>query len=167
MLKESTIFAISVVNFVLLCAGLFRVGKRSISSFFIGRRDSLDKTINASKQLLADAKSKYDERKKSYDSLEAEINTMRLNVSDRSQNESQTMVREAKEYAERMRIAAKRGFDDEIRRGKIAIQEKLLESAFQKAELQLRSGVDAKQRRSLVDLGVSQLANIQRVAEKR
>lgn len=139
--KESPPFIAMIVNFAILVAGYYLLGKRPIAAALQSRRDSIAKQIEEADRMRREA----EERAKIYqaklDRLEDEVRTAREALVRAGEAERDRIVAEAQANAERMRKDADFIVEQEMKQIRQDLWRETLHTAIDAAEELLRRRV--------------------------
>jgi F0F1-type ATP synthase membrane subunit b/b' len=147
-----------VINFGILAAGYYLLGKKPIAAALQNRRDTIAKDIDEANKMLGEAQ----ERAKTYQAklehLEEEVKTARGALVQSGEAERERIVSDAEAKAERMRKDAEFLVDQELKQIRQDLWRETVEAAVSAAEDLLKKRVTtADQERMaedyLADLG--------------
>jgi F-type H+-transporting ATPase subunit b len=154
-----------VINFGILAAGYYLLGKKPIAAALQNRRDTIAKDIDEANKMLGEAQ----ERAKTYQAklerLEEEVKTARAALVQSGEAERERIVGDAEAKAERMRKDAEFLVDQELKQIRQDLWRETVETAVGAAEDLLKKRVTtADQERMaedyLADLGGKKSAPI-------
>lgn len=156
--KENPPFIASIVNFGILVAGYYLLGKKPIVAALQNRRDSIAKEIEDAQKMRREAEARAKIYQAKLDKLEEEMQTAREAFVRAGEAERDRIVAEAKAKAERMRKDAEFLVLQEVKQLRLDLWRDTLDSALGAAAELLKKGVSpADQERLaeeyLVDLG--------------
>ncbi|MDP9000499.1 MAG: ATP synthase F0 subunit B [Myxococcota bacterium] len=156
--KESPPFIATIVNFGILVAGYYLLGKKPIAAALQNRRDSIAKEIEDAQKMRREAEARAKIYQAKLDQLEEETRTTREAFLRTGEAERDRIVAEAQAKAERMRKDAEFLVLQEVKQLRQDLWRDTLETAIAAAAELLQKGVSpADQERLaedyLIDLG--------------
>jgi len=130
-----------LINFAVLAAGYYLLGKKGVSDGLQSRRDTIAKDIEDAQRMKHEA----EERAKVYQDklakLEEEMATARTSLVHAGEAEQERMVREAEAKAERMRKDAEFLVEQELKQIRGDLLREAVETAVRAAEELLKARV--------------------------
>jgi F-type H+-transporting ATPase subunit b len=156
--RETPPFIAMVVNFGILAAGYYLLGRKPIAAALQSRRDSIAKEIEEAQKMRKEAEARAKIYQAKLDTLEEEVRTAREALIRAGEAERDRIVAEAEAKAERMRKDAEFLVLQELKQIRIDLWRDTLDAAVTAAEELLRQRVtQADQERLaedyLADLG--------------
>ncbi len=144
-------FAAMLVNFGILMAGYYLLGKKPIAAALRARRDSIARDIEEAQRMRKEA----EERAKTYqaklDRLEDELKTARDALVRAGEAERDRLVADAEAKAERMRKDAEFLVEQEMKQIRVDLQREAVEAAIAAAEELLKKRVTQADQERIAD----------------
>ena len=148
---ETPPFLAAVINFTILAAGYYLLGRKPIAAALQGRRDSIAKEIEEAQRMRREA----EERAKTYQAklehLQEEVRAARGALARTGEAERDRIVAEADAKAERMRTDATFLVEQEIKQIRQDLWHEALESAVAAAEQLLAQRVTSADHERLAE----------------
>jgi F-type H+-transporting ATPase subunit b len=139
------------VNLVLLLGVLFYFGRKPIGEFFATRRAGIQKELQESSTLLAEAEARNAELQRRLVDLGSEIEGIREEASRRAEEEADRILGDARAAAERIRRDAQAAVEQELRRARTELREEAADLALEIAARKLADQVGESDRERLAD----------------
>ena len=138
---ETPPFIAMLINFGILAAGYYFLGRKPVAAGLKARRDTISKEIEEAQRMKHEA----EERAKTYQSklekLEEELVATRQSLVQAGEAESERIVREAETKAERMRKEAEFLVEQEMKKIREELWRETVEAAVSAAEELLKKRV--------------------------
>jgi F-type H+-transporting ATPase subunit b len=155
---ESPPFVAMVVNFGILVAGYYLLGKKPIAAALQSRRDSIAKEIEEAQKMKREAEDRAKTYQAKLERLEEEVRTAREALLHTGEAERDRIVAEAEGKAERMRRDAEFLVEQELKQIRQDLLRDTLETAVAAAQQLLQSRVTPADQERLAEDYLSQLA---------
>jgi F-type H+-transporting ATPase subunit b len=149
--EETPPFVAMLINFGILAAGYYFLGRKPIAAGLQSRRDTITKDIEEAQRMKHEA----EERAKTYqgklEKLEEELAAARESLLRAGEAESERIVREAETKAERMRKDAEFLVEQELKKLRSELWRDTVEAAVVAAEELLKKRVTAADQERLAE----------------
>ncbi len=145
------------LNLVLLVSAIVYFARKPILAALADRRQAIQKDLESSKELLAQAESRLAEWQARSGRLEAELAEIRDASSRTAEQERSEILEQAHAAAERIRQDATAAVDQELRRARAELSAEAAELAVGLAERMLAEHVAENDQRRLFDEFVERL----------
>ncbi|MGD0529742.1 MAG: ATP synthase F0 subunit B [Polyangiaceae bacterium] len=147
-----------LVNFGILVAGYYLLGRKPVAAALVSRRDTIAKDIDEANKMLAEAEARAKTYQAKLEHLEDEVKTARATLVQAGEAERDRIVTDAEAKAERMRKDAEFLVEQELKQIRQDLWKDTVEAAVSAAEELLKKRVTpADQERMaedyLADLG--------------
>lgn len=147
-----------VINFGILIAGYYLLGKKPVAEALKSRRDTIAKDIEEAHKMLGEAQARAQTYQAKLERLEEEVQMARAALAQAGEAERDRIVSEAEAKAERMRKDAEFQVEQELKQIRLDLWKETVETAVGAAEELLKKRVTmADQERMaedyLADLG--------------
>ena len=161
--RDTPPYLAMLINFGILIAGYYYVGKKPIAAALKSRRDNIAREIEEAQKMRKEAEKRARVYQAKLERLEAEMATTREALVRAGEAERERLVQEAEAKAERMRKDAEFVVEQELKQLRVDLQRDTVEAAIAAAEELLKKRVTpADQERLaedyLADLGRNQAA---------
>jgi len=157
--KETPPFIATLINFGILVAGYYLLGKKPIAAGLQARRDAIAKEIEEAQRMKQEA----EERAKLYqaklEKLEDEVRTAREALVRAGEAERDRIVTDAEAKAERMRKDAEFLVEQELKQMRLDLWREAVEAAVSAAEEMLKKRVTAADQERLAEGFLSELGD--------
>jgi F-type H+-transporting ATPase subunit b len=158
-------FVAMLINFGILAAGYYLLGKKPIAQGLQQRRDRIAKQIEEAANMRREAEARAEVYKDKLAKLEDELKTTREAMVHAGTAERDRLVRDAEAKADRMRKDAEFLIEQELKQIKVELQRETVEAAIAAAEELLKKRITpADQERLaedyLADLGAKDRGSI-------
>jgi F0F1-type ATP synthase membrane subunit b/b' len=144
-------FIAMVINFGILAAGYYLLGRKPIAAALQSRRDTIAKDIEEAQRMRAEA----EERAKIYqaklEKLEEEVELAREGLVKAGEAERDRLLLEAEAKAERLRRDTEFLVEQELKQVRVDLLRETVEAAVAAAEQLLRSRVTAADQERIAD----------------
>jgi F-type H+-transporting ATPase subunit b len=156
---ETPPFLAMLINFGILAAGYYLLGRKPIAAGLVARRDTIAKDIEEAQRMKHEAEARARVYQAKLETLEEELVSTRQSLVNAGEAESERIVKEAEAKAERMRKDAEFLVEQELKQIRGDLWRETVEAAVLAAEDLLKKRVTpADQERLaedyLADLGV-------------
>jgi F-type H+-transporting ATPase subunit b len=139
--KETPPYLAMIINFGILVAGYYLLGKQPIANALQGRRDSIAKDIEEAQRMKVEAESRAKVYQAKLETLEEEVRTAREGLVRAGEAERDRIVAEAEAKAERMHKDAEFLVGQELKQIRQDLLRDTVEAAVTAAEELLRKRV--------------------------
>jgi F0F1-type ATP synthase membrane subunit b/b' len=139
--SETPPFIATIVNFGILVAGYYLLGKRPIAAALKNRRDSISKEIEEAQKMKREAEARAELYQAKLEKLEEEVHTAREALVRAGEAERDRIVADAEAKAERMRREAQFLVEQELKQIRQDLLRDTLEAAIASAEQLLKTRV--------------------------
>jgi F-type H+-transporting ATPase subunit b len=156
--RETPPYVAMLVNFGILIAGYYLLGRKPVAAALVNRRDTIAKDIDEANKMLAEAEARAKTYQAKLEHLEDEVKTARQALVQAGEAERDRIVTDAEAKAERMRKDAEFLVEQELKQIRQDLWKDTVEAAVGAAEELLKKRVTpADQERMaedyLADLG--------------
>jgi F0F1-type ATP synthase membrane subunit b/b' len=149
--KGAPPFVAMVVNFGILAAGYYLIGKKPIAAALQSRRDSIAQEIEEAQQMRREAELRAKTYQAKLDRLEEEVRTTREALLRAGEAERDRLLAEAAAQAERMRRDAEFLVEQEIKQVRQDLFRDTVDAAISAAEELLRKRVTGSDQERLAE----------------
>jgi len=147
-----------VVNFGILVAGYYLIGKKPIAAALRNRRNTIAKDIEEAQRMRREAEKRAKHYQAKLDKLEDELKTARESLVRTGEAEKERIVTEAQAKAERMRKDAAFLVEQELKQIRVDLQRETVEAAIATAEELLKKRVTQADQERLAEDYLADLA---------
>lgn len=140
-----------VANVLLLLAVLIYFARKPVLGYLASRRDTIEKNLESSAQLLAESERKLAEWNRKAAGLDQEAETIRASTLRAAEAERDRILADARVTAERIRQAANAVAERELRTAQESLRREAADLAIELAAKILREQVNDGDRNRLVD----------------
>ena len=144
-------FIAVLVNFGLLAAGYYFLGRKPIAAALQSRRDTIAKEIEEAQRMRAEADARAKKYQAKLEKLEDEMRVARETLVNTGEAEGERLVLEAEAKAERMRKDSEFLIEQELKQVRADLLKETVEAAVAAAEELLKSRVTAADQERLAD----------------
>ena len=150
-------YAIMLLNFGLLIALYYSLGKKPIAAALVQRRASVAKEIEEAQRMKAEAEARAKQYQAKLASLGEELETTRRALVEAGKGERDRIVKEAEEKAERMTKDAVFLLEQEVKQMRQDLVKETVEIAIAVAEEMLKKKITPSDHERLADEYLSEL----------
>jgi F-type H+-transporting ATPase subunit b len=147
-----------VINFGILIAGYYYLGRKPIAAALKNRRDNIAREIEEAQRMRKEAEKRAKLYQGKLERLEAEMEATREGLVRAGEAERERLVLEAEAKAERMRKDAEFLVEQELKQLRVDLQRDTVEAAIAAAEELLRKRVTAADQERLAEDYLADLA---------
>jgi len=140
-----------VVNFAILAAIGFFLGKKPVAEFFSSRKKGIENEINELEQKKADAQKKLLEYQTKFKNLDQESKQIVEDYIQQGEEAKKRIIAEAEAQAEKLEEMAKRSIEQEFKTAKARLQKEIAAKAMEKAAEVIKASITADDQERLVD----------------
>ncbi|MBM4326615.1 MAG: ATP synthase F0 subunit B [Deltaproteobacteria bacterium] len=140
-----------IIDTLVLVALLYYIMRKPLKKFFVDRTDQIEKDLAEAKEQREQAQQTLKEYEAKLAGMEQELEKMRADLSKASELESEKVVANAQRMASSMVEAAKIAAEQEVRKGKAALQAEAVDLAVQMAETLIRQKITAEDQKRMVE----------------
>ncbi len=140
-----------VVNFGILAAIGFFLGKKPVAEFFSSRKKGIENEINELEQKKADAQKKLLEYQAKFNNLDQESKQIVEEYIKQGEEAKTRIIAEAEAQAEKLEEMAKRSIEQEFKTAKARLQKEIAAKAMEKASEVIKASISADDQERLVD----------------
>jgi F-type H+-transporting ATPase subunit b len=163
--RDTPPYLAMLINFAILVAGYYLLGKKPIAAALQNRRDTISKDIDEANKMLGEAKARAQTYQVKLERLEEEVKTARAALVQAGEAERDRIVGDAEAKAERMRKDAEFLVDQELKQIRQDLWRDTVEAAVGAAEELLKKRVTAADQERmaedyLADLGAKKTGPI-------
>ena len=155
---ETPPYLAMVVNFGILVAGYYLIGKKPIASALKSRRDHIAKDIEEAQRMRREAEKRAKHYQAKLDKLEDELKAARETLVRTGEAEKERIVTEANAKADRMRKDAEFLVEQELKQIRVDLQRETVEAAIATAEELLKKRVTQADQERLAEDYLADLA---------
>jgi len=137
------------INFVIFVGLLVYFIRRPLKDFLANRRLTISQQLDESRDMMADAQTRFDEIEERLAAFGDELEEMLQRVREDCATERERSIANAERAAVALKEAAERGVDKELDKAKHELRTETVELAMDLAEQVLRSQVTAEDHRRL------------------
>jgi F-type H+-transporting ATPase subunit b len=148
---ETPPYIAMLINFGILAAGYYLLGKKPIAAGLQARRDTISKEIEDAQRMKREAEARAKIYQKKLETLEDELKAARESLVQAGHAESDRIVREAEAKAERMRKDAEFLVEQELKAIRGQLLRETVEAAVAAAEDLLKKRVTAADQERLAE----------------
>jgi F0F1-type ATP synthase membrane subunit b/b' len=149
--KETPPFIAMLVNFGILAAGYYLLGKKAIASGLETRRDTIAKAIEEAQRMKQEAEARAKTYQAKLERLEEEVRAAREAIVRTGEAERDRIVKEAEAKAERMRRDAQFLVEQELKQIRYDLWRETVETAVAAAEELLKKRVTSSDQERLAE----------------
>jgi F-type H+-transporting ATPase subunit b len=151
-------FLAMLINFGILVAGYYALGKKPIAAALRSRRDRIAKDIEEAQRMRREAEKRAKTYQAKLDKLEDELKVARDALVRAGEAEKERIVTEAQAKAQRMRKDAEFVVEQELKQIRVDLQRETVEAAIATAEELLKKRVTQADQERLAEDYLSDLA---------
>jgi F-type H+-transporting ATPase subunit b len=155
---ETPPYLAMLINFGILVAGYYALGKKPIAAALRNRRNSIAKEIEDAQRMRKEAEKRAKTYQAKLDKLEDELKSAREALVRAGEAEKERIVTEAEAKAERMRKDAQFLVEQELKQVRVDLQREAVEAAIAAAEELLRKRVTQADQERLAEDYLADLA---------
>jgi F0F1-type ATP synthase membrane subunit b/b' len=155
--KEQPPYGVMVLNFAILMAMYYALGKKPVAEALTARRASVAKEIEEAQKMRHEAEARAVKYQEKLRHLEVELGEMRDSLRASGEVERDRIVREAEEKATRMEKDARFLVDQELKQMRGELTRDAIELAVAAAEEMLRKRITSADQERLAEDYLSQL----------
>jgi F-type H+-transporting ATPase subunit b len=155
--KETPPFAAMLINFGILVAGYYLLGKKPIAAGLQSRRDRIAKDIEEAQRMREEAEARAKTYQAKLEKLEDEVRSVREALLRAGEAERDRIVKEAETKADRMRRDAEFLVEQELKQIRQDLWRETVESAVRAAEELLKRRVTSADQERLAEDYLSDL----------
>lgn len=148
---ETPPFLANIVNFLALCAILYFIARKPLSSYLTERRREIEEGLLESKRIKEQAETKHRDYKERLARLDTELANLKKEIVAAGEKERDRIVADAEKTAARMRRETEFLVEQELKQLRIDLRHEIVEEAVRTAERVLRERVTADDQRRLAD----------------
>lgn len=148
---ETKPFVANLVNFAILLAILYFLGRKPLAAFLTSRRREIAEDLEESRRLKEQAEAKHRLYQERLAHLDRELSKLRAEIVAAGEKERDRIVGDAEQTASRMRKDAEFLVEQEFKQLRIDLRRDLAELAVKAAEKVLRERVTPDDQRRLAD----------------
>jgi F-type H+-transporting ATPase subunit b len=144
-------FVASLINFAILAAGYYLLGKKPIGLALRNRRDAISKEIDEAQAMKREAEARAKMYQAKLEMLEEEVRSARESLLRVGEAERERIVKEADAKAERMRRDAVFMVEQEMKQIRIDLWREAVDAAVVAAETLLKGRISASDQERLAE----------------
>jgi F-type H+-transporting ATPase subunit b len=148
---ETPPFIAMLINFGILAAGYYLLGRKPIAAGLQARRDSIAKEIEEAQRMKHEAEARARVYQSKLETLEAELQSARSSLLGAGEAEKERIIRDAEAKAERMRKDAEFLVEQELKQIRGNLWRETVEAAVLAAEELLKKRVTAADQERLAE----------------
>ncbi len=162
---ETPPFLAMLINFGILAAGYYLLGRKPIAAGLVARRDTIAKDIEEAQRMKHEAEARARVYQGKMERLEEELQSARQSLVNAGEAESERIVREAEAKAERMRRDAEFLVEQELKQIRGELWRETVEAAVLAAEELLKKRVTPADQERLAEDYLADLGGKLQAAE--
>ena len=143
-------FAWRILNFVILLYILYKLMWKKMKSFFAGRREGIQASLEEAEVVKADAEKKFKEYDEKIKKAEEEIQGISAMIKDQGEEEKKRIIADAERASVKMKEDAKARMEQELKKAKNELRLEASELAVQMAEDILKKKVTKEDHEGMV-----------------
>jgi F-type H+-transporting ATPase subunit b len=143
-------FAWRIVNFIILLYILYKLMWKKMKSFFAGRREGIQASLEEAEVVKADAEKKFKEYDEKIKKAEEEIQGISAMIKAQGEEEKKRIIADAERTSVKMKEDAKARMEQELKKAKNELRLEASELAVQMAEDILRKKVTKEDHEGMV-----------------
>jgi F-type H+-transporting ATPase subunit b len=155
--KQTPPFIATLINFGILAAGYYLLGKKPIAAGLQTRRDAIAKEIEEAQRMKREAERRAKTYQAKLERLEDEVRLAREALVRAGEGERERIVAEAEAKAQRMRKEAEFLVEQELKQMRQDLWREAVEAAVSSAEEMLKKRVTAADQERLAEAFLSDL----------
>lgn len=144
-------FLASIINFLALCAILYFIARKPLSSFLTERRREIEEGLLESKRIKEQAEAKHRDYQERLARLDSDLAQLKKEIVAAGEKERDRIVADAESTAARMRRETEFLVEQELKQLRIDLRREIVEEAVTTAERVLRERVTDDDQRRLAD----------------
>jgi F-type H+-transporting ATPase subunit b len=156
--RDNPPYLAMVINFGILIAGYYYLGKKPIAQALKSRRDDIAREIEEAQRMRKEAEKRAKHYQAKLERLEEEMQTTRETLVRAGEAERERLVVEAEAKAERMRKDAEFLVEQELKQLRVDLQRDTVEAAITAAEELLKKRVTPADQERLAEDYLADLA---------
>jgi F-type H+-transporting ATPase subunit b len=157
--RDTPPYLAMVINFGILIAGYYYLGKKPIAAALKNRRDNIAREIEEATRMRKEAEKRAKHYQAKLERLEEEVQTTRDTLIRAGEAERERLVVEAEAKAERMRKDAEFLVEQELKQLRVDLQRDTVEAAIAAAEELLKKRVTQADQERLAEDYLADLAH--------
>lgn len=158
--KESKLFWGSVVNFSLLVYLLVRMGKKPVSDFLNGRRDSIERGIAEASQVKRAAEEAFNTYTERMKTLDSELAKLRKDVAEAAERDRARIAAEANDTVARLKTETETMVQRQTEQLEQQIRREVVAAAAEAAEKAVRELTTPEDQERLANAFMRELAKV-------
>jgi F-type H+-transporting ATPase subunit b len=143
-------FAWRIVNFIILLYILYKLMWKKMKSFFAGRREGIQSSLDEAEVVKADAEKKFKEYDEKIKKAEEEIQGISAMIKAQGEEEKKRIIADAERASVKMKEDAKARMEQELKKAKNELRLEASELAVQMAEDILKKKVTKEDHEGMV-----------------
>ena len=143
-------FAWRIVNFVILLYILYKLMWKKMKSFFAGRREGIQASLDEAEVVKADAEKKFKEYDEKIKKAEEEIQGISAMIKAQGEEEKKRIIADAERASVKMKEDARARMEQELKKAKNELRLEASELAVQMAEDILKKKVTKEDHEGMV-----------------
>ncbi len=143
-------FAWRIVNFIILLYILYKLMWKKMKSFFAGRREGIQASLDEAEVVKADAEKKFKEYDEKIKKAEEEIQGISAMIKAQGEEEKKSIIADAERTSVKMKEDAKARMEQELKKAKNELRLEASELAVQMAEDILKKKVTKEDHEGMV-----------------
>jgi len=143
-------FAWRIVNFIILLYILYKLMWKKMKSFFAGRREGIQASLDEAEVVKADAEKKFKEYDEKIKKAEEEIQGISAMIKAQGEEEKKRIIADAERASVKMKEDAKARMEQELKKAKNELRLEASELAVQMAEDILKKKVTKEDHEGMV-----------------
>jgi F-type H+-transporting ATPase subunit b len=143
-------FAWRIVNFIILLYILYKLMWKKMKSFFAGRREGIQASLDEAEVVKADAEKKFKEYDEKIKKAEEEIQGISAMIKAQGEEEKKRIIADAERTSVKMKEDAKARMEQELKKAKNELRLEASELAVQMAEDILKKKVTKEDHEGMV-----------------
>ncbi len=143
-------FAWRIVNFIILLYILYKLMWKKMKSFFAGRREGIQASLEEAEVVKADAEKKFKEYDEKIKKAEEEIQGISAMIKAQGEEEKKSIIADAERASVKMKEDAKARMEQELKKAKNELRLEASELAVQMAEDILKKKVTKEDHEGMV-----------------
>jgi F-type H+-transporting ATPase subunit b len=143
-------FAWRIVNFIILLYILYKLMWKKMKSFFAGRREGIQSSLDEAEVVKADAEKKFKEYDEKIKKAEEEIQGISAMIKAQGEEEKKRIIADAERASVKMKEDARARMEQELKKAKNELRLEASELAVQMAEDILKKKVTKEDHEGMV-----------------
>ena len=147
----------NIINLAIIIGALFFFGRKVVGKILSDRRERIETAISSAERRQKEAAAALSQQQQKLDQAQAEAKRIRNSAEESASKARENIMAAAAKDIERMKETASQDLNAERERAIAQLRQRVVAMALQKAESQLRTGVDDAAQQKLIDRSIALL----------